>query len=411
MYGLDKTAHFVGVTNQTTSSLVTIFDGNSAPRTIRLSEFGKNFIHFGRDPKNDIVLASHLVSAEHGRFVCKGDSWIMEDKAAYMDNGSTNGLIHNNASIISCSIGDGDFIRIDDGMETVSEGVLIIFATDEYSDTWESVSSGEWSSEYNLNLIFPNIDAIIERSGDLFHLNVQNPNLYINKKIAPGRVVLHEKDVIAYNDVRLVFTSTVLYINKLKSNAITDSKPLVREDSVINNIVEKNTEDVHINANYEENPPNFTQDNLPIVNEPDSYDSDFTDEPIQQDVQYDSNYHNSYQNSSSSATSRGGGLRSFLASDIGYYTLSFIVAIIIWGIAVALWTSQGELALIVILACAIFGWQALNSIQPAMFIWMSWAGWIIYFCVKFILSAIIGLFVAPFKIGKLIAGAISGSMM
>ena len=47
------------------------------------------------------------------------------DKAAYKDNGSTNGLIYNNASIISRTISDGDFIRIDDGVETVSELSLI----------------------------------------------------------------------------------------------------------------------------------------------------------------------------------------------------------------------------------------------------------------------------------------------
>lgn len=71
MNDLDKTT---GAANQVASSLVTIFDGNSAPRTIRLNESGKNFIYFGRNPKNDIVLTSHLVSAEHGRFGHKGDT-------------------------------------------------------------------------------------------------------------------------------------------------------------------------------------------------------------------------------------------------------------------------------------------------------------------------------------------------
>lgn len=82
MQDIDKTTRFTGVATQTASSLVTIFDGSSVPRTIQLSEFGKNSIYFGRDPKNDIVLTSHLVSGEHGRFVYKGDSWVMEDKAA-----------------------------------------------------------------------------------------------------------------------------------------------------------------------------------------------------------------------------------------------------------------------------------------------------------------------------------------
>ena len=47
MQDYDKTTHFTGAFNQATSSLVTVFDGNSAPRTIRLNEFGKNFIHKG----------------------------------------------------------------------------------------------------------------------------------------------------------------------------------------------------------------------------------------------------------------------------------------------------------------------------------------------------------------------------
>lgn len=43
----------------------------------------------------------------------------MKDKVAYKGSGSTNGLIHNNAAITSRVISDGDFIRIDDGVETV----------------------------------------------------------------------------------------------------------------------------------------------------------------------------------------------------------------------------------------------------------------------------------------------------
>lgn len=108
MQDFDKTTHFVGAINQIASSLVTIFDGSIAPRTIRLNEFGKNFIYFGRDPKNDIVLTSHLVSSEHGRFVYKNGTWTMEDKAAYKDTSSTNGLIYNNASIISRTIRDAE---------------------------------------------------------------------------------------------------------------------------------------------------------------------------------------------------------------------------------------------------------------------------------------------------------------
>lgn len=64
MPDFDKTTHFAGAVNQTTSSLMTIFDSNIAPRTIRLNEFGKKFIYFGRDPQNYIELTSHLISSE-----------------------------------------------------------------------------------------------------------------------------------------------------------------------------------------------------------------------------------------------------------------------------------------------------------------------------------------------------------
>lgn len=137
---VDKTTRFTSSANQVASSLVTIFDGNYAPRTIQLDEFGKNFIYFGRDSKNDIILTSHLVSSEHGRFVYRRDSWVIEDKATYKDTGSTNGLIYNNASIISRSICDGDFIRIDDGLETVPEGVLFVFSSAGSDNKWNTMS-------------------------------------------------------------------------------------------------------------------------------------------------------------------------------------------------------------------------------------------------------------------------------
>ena len=69
MQDYDKTTRFTGAANQTASSLVTIFDGDIEPCIIRLSEFCKSFIYFGRDAKNDIVLTSHLVSSKHSLHV------------------------------------------------------------------------------------------------------------------------------------------------------------------------------------------------------------------------------------------------------------------------------------------------------------------------------------------------------
>lgn len=379
---------------------IDIFDSYVCPKAVDLTSLGQTEVSFGRDAGNDIVLRSHLASRRHGKITYINEQWCVTDL------GSTNGIIYHDSEISETKVDKDDFIRIDDGVETIPDGVLILFASDEYSDIWESVLSGEWDSEYNLNRISPTINATIERSGDLFYLNVRKANLYINKRTVTGRVVLHEKDVLACDGFRLVFTSTALYINRLISASAAIPSPVVQEVPFLNNVVDAEN-DIRVNEPQDESSEEIQSHSLTATKqEPSLFNEPVCHNSTHQNSRHDSNNQNSY-----STTSGGSGLRGFLASVAGYYVLSLAIAIIIWGIAVALWTSQGELALIVILACAIFGWQALNRIQPAMFIWMSWTGWIIYFCIKFILSAMIGLFVAPFKIGKAIAGIISGSMV
>ena len=45
---------------------ITIFDGERSPREVRLSNFNKEVISFGRAEDNDIVLSSVFVSRYHG---------------------------------------------------------------------------------------------------------------------------------------------------------------------------------------------------------------------------------------------------------------------------------------------------------------------------------------------------------
>ncbi len=107
---------------------------------------------------------------------------------------------------------------------------------------------------------------------------------------------------------------------------------------------------------------------------------------------------------------KGNAARGFWSTPIGYYIMSFMIAAVIWGIVILFLAINDTIAVVIALVCAIFGWMTLNRIQPAMFIWMSWFGWLLYFVIKLILSAIIGLFVAPFKIGRWIADAIQASI-
>ena len=239
MQDYDKTTRFTGVANQVASSLVTIFDGNSAPRTIRLNEFGKNFIYFGRDTKNDIVLTSHLVTSDHGRFVFKNGVWIMEDKAAYKDTASTNGLIYNNTSIISRSICDGDFIRIDDGVETVSEGVLFVFSSADSDNKWHSVPlSGKQElsigREESCDITLPHVSVskvhakVIRENGGWYIVDSGSTNgIIVNNKRVSGKEKLHEKDVIAITNSKLIFTSTMISYCCYKSGISVDAANVV----------------------------------------------------------------------------------------------------------------------------------------------------------------------------------------
>lgn len=239
MIDFDKTTRFVGAVEQTDSSLVTIFDGSFVPRTIQLNEFGKNYVYFGRDPQNDIVLTSNLVSSKHGRFVYKGNSWVMEDKAAYKDSGSTNGLIYNNTSIISRSVSDGDFIRIDDGVETVSEGVLFVFSSVDSDNKWHSVPlSGKpevtIGREESCDITLPHVSVskvhakIVHENDGWYIIDSDSTNgVIVNNRRISGKEKLHEKDVIAITSSKLIFTSTMISYCCYKSGISVDASDIV----------------------------------------------------------------------------------------------------------------------------------------------------------------------------------------
>ncbi len=415
---------------QTKKTILHLFDAEKPPYTVDLYSFGKREITLGRGTDRDIILSSPLVSRVHGNFLLVDDRWFVRNQ------NSTNGFIFNGANADEIPVEEDNFIRVDDGIETVPRGVLILFGTSAYSDTWESVPVSEWGNGCDLAYISAALTAKIEHSGNTYYITetVPNSGISINRKKLSGRMPLHEKDVIAAADCRLVFTSQMIYINRLSSctalfvpaaaeQPVTGftpvSVPAAPQPVPANPIPAvpiipepEPSEFAEEEEQYEEYEP-YEAENI-------SADEKRYDEPEEeqawmappaQEQQYNETRQENYQEPYQSNTENSGsGFRDFLASGAGYVVLSIIIAAIIWGITVALWTSEGEAALVVILICAVFGWQALNSIQPAMFIWMSWTGWIIYFCVKFILSAMIGLFVAPFKIGKWIAGAISGSM-
>ncbi|MBQ6848485.1 MAG: hypothetical protein IJN76_00325 [Clostridia bacterium] len=61
----------------------------------------------------------------------------------------------------------------------------------------------------------------------------------------------------------------------------------------------------------------------------------------------------------------------------------------------------------ILLAGIPYGWSILNRITPSMFLWMSFAGWLIYYFVKLLLAYAIGLIALPIKLIKWITELVS----
>lgn len=102
-------------------------------------------------------------------------------------------------------------------------------------------------------------------------------------------------------------------------------------------------------------------------------------------------------------------LKAFFATKTGRIVLTVLCAVVIWGCIALLASNAGPLTIIPLAICTYFGWNVLNRIQPSMFLWMSWIGWIFYFVIKFVLAVAIGAFVAPIVLGKQLAEKIGES--
>lgn len=102
-------------------------------------------------------------------------------------------------------------------------------------------------------------------------------------------------------------------------------------------------------------------------------------------------------------------LKKFFSTSVGRIVLSTILYVILFGIIYALaMTGATFIILFFAVAFTVFGWKALTKITPNIFLIMPVGGWIAYYIIKGSISFFIGLFVAPYVIGKSIAKKISG---
>lgn len=234
---IDYTSTSVGMPGNmqtvTSNVVISVFDGGNEPYRINLSMFRKPVVTFGREQDNDIVLSSPLVSRHHGRFVFNGGVWYIEDI------GSANGLIYNNASITSRAIYDGDFIRIDDGVETVRAGVLFVFTSGDSPNKWTSIPLENRREltigrDKRCDIVLPHVTVsnchakiVLEQDGYYLIDNASTNGVIINNMRITGKVKLHEKDVIIITNSKLIFTSSAVFSCCYKSGISVDASDIV----------------------------------------------------------------------------------------------------------------------------------------------------------------------------------------
>lgn len=93
-----------------------------------------------------------------------------------------------------------------------------------------------------------------------------------------------------------------------------------------------------------------------------------------------------------------------ITSKAGKIGVTAMFAAIIWGLfAIALASKIMILTYAIVIICMFFGWKSLKIITINMFSRLNFLGGMIYFMVKGMISAVIGVFVAPIKIASMLS--------
>lgn len=205
------------VGNEDLKCTVTIIDENVI-KNICLNDFNKNIITFGRDEGNDIVLNSLLVSGNHGYFEFDNIG------VKVVDNNSTNGLYINNKKNIEFYLNDGDSIKIDNPVEPLKRGIIMIMTFGEDIDDWQQfdltvkdkvVLGRATDCDIILNHISTSLHhAVITKYDNGFVISDNNSTngVMINGELLHGQVFLKEKDVILIANAKLIYNKgRILY--------------------------------------------------------------------------------------------------------------------------------------------------------------------------------------------------------
>jgi ABC-type multidrug transport system ATPase subunit len=213
---------------------LTIFDSSTEPVKVDLASFGKHVITFGRGEDNDIRLRSRYVGRRpHGHFRLYNGQWIIEDL------NSTNGLIYEGKTIKSKILSDGDQIRIDDGVETTVDGLLMVFSQDNASE-WKTIDISSRmvttigrNSTCDITLDHVSVSKVhaqITKKGKHYYIEDcgSTNGMLINGIKAENQRRLSEKDVILITNSQLIYGNGTITYCCFKKGISVDALNIVK---------------------------------------------------------------------------------------------------------------------------------------------------------------------------------------
>lgn len=165
--------------------------------------------------------------------------WIIEDAGLYSERPSKNGFIYNDTSTAMRVLSIGDLIRIDDGVETMAEGVLFVFSAPEAGGEWKTLSLDgrpqvTIGRDSSCDIVLPHISVskvhahiILGQNGYTIIDNRSTNGVIVNGRLVSGQQALHEKDVISITDSKLIFTPAAISYRTPKNGISVDADGMV----------------------------------------------------------------------------------------------------------------------------------------------------------------------------------------
>ena len=213
---------------------ITLLDGQNQPRQINLASFQKSVVTFGRAWGNDIpdiAMTSGIVSRNHGRFVLTNGQWSIEDSQ------STNGILCADAYIRRRLLSEGDILRIDSRTQERQDGVIIIVSSNFSEDTWRAfplskqriIIGRDPRCDLPLHHVgVGRVHAVMRYNGKFWAIEPEaGQSLLINGAAVQGAKQLHEKDVIAIANTRLIYSCGALYYCSYNHGISVDARGVV----------------------------------------------------------------------------------------------------------------------------------------------------------------------------------------